>query len=47
VADCRISSSVRAGDHTVVFGEVYGVTLQPGHPPLLYGNRRYTRWPHA
>jgi flavin reductase (NADH) len=47
VADCRISSSVRAGDHTVVFGKVYGVTLQPGRRPLLYGNRRYTPWPYA
>ncbi|MFC0435409.1 flavin reductase family protein [Kutzneria buriramensis] len=45
-ADCRVGTTVPAGDHTVVFGEAYRITLRPGHP-LLYGLRGYRRWPSA
>ncbi len=46
IADCRISRTVSAGDHTVVFGRVFRVE----HPvaveqsPLLYGLRTYSSW---
>lgn len=31
------------GDHAVVFGEVFAVSMSPSHPPspLLYGMRSY------
>ncbi|MEY9874268.1 flavin reductase (DIM6/NTAB) family NADH-FMN oxidoreductase RutF [Streptacidiphilus sp. MAP12-33] len=47
VADCRISGTVRVGDHTVVFGEAYRVTrpVAAHRSPLLYGLRTYSSWP--
>jgi flavin reductase (DIM6/NTAB) family NADH-FMN oxidoreductase RutF len=48
IADCRLHGSVPAGDHVVIFGEVFRVTRQPAEcRPLLYGLRRYSRWPHS
>ena len=43
VADCRVSRSVSVGDHTVVFGEVFRVSVPEPVPtgPLLYGLRGY------
>lgn len=43
VAECRVVSSLRAGDHVVVFGEVGDVIAEPGRP-LLYGLRTYATW---
>jgi flavin reductase (DIM6/NTAB) family NADH-FMN oxidoreductase RutF len=43
-ADCEVSNSVAAGDHTVVFGRVRNVTVSGGLP-LLYGLRNYLSWP--
>ncbi|WP_153040621.1 flavin reductase family protein [Actinoplanes sp. TFC3] len=46
IADCRITGTMSASDHTVVFGEVFRVQ----HPaavdqsPLLYGLRQYSSW---
>ncbi|BBC31506.1 hypothetical protein SGFS_028000 [Streptomyces graminofaciens] len=46
VADCEAVRTERIGDHTVVFGEVLGVTSYPSDDgPLLYGLRRYATWP--
>ncbi|MGC0419061.1 flavin reductase family protein [Embleya sp. AB8] len=47
VADCRIGRTLPVGDHVVVFGEVLGITRRRGRWPLLYGLRRYIRWPRA
>ncbi|QKW35621.1 flavin reductase family protein [Actinomadura sp. NAK00032] len=47
VADCAVRSPVPAGDHVVVFGEVYAVTGYDDRGPLLYGLRRYGSWPRA
>lgn len=43
IADCRVSTTMHAGDHVVVFGEVFRVSLPQGSPPspLLYGMRKY------
>lgn len=43
IADCRVTTRVNAGDHTVVFGEVFRVDRPGIAPPnpLLYGLRRY------
>jgi flavin reductase (DIM6/NTAB) family NADH-FMN oxidoreductase RutF len=43
VADCLVSRTFQAGDHTVVFGAVDSVISQPGRP-LLYGLRQYAVW---
>jgi len=48
VADCRVSRQEQVGDHIVVFGEVYRVTIESAHDataPLLYGRRQYAAWP--
>ncbi|QMU70180.1 flavin reductase family protein [Streptacidiphilus sp. P02-A3a] len=47
IADCRISGTVRVGDHTVVFGEAYRIThpVAADRSPLLYGLRTYSSWP--
>lgn len=53
LAECRVLSTVPAGDHTVVIGAVEEVSraetgAAPGPhpaPPLLYGERRYAEWP--
>jgi flavin reductase (NADH) len=49
IADCRVSQLTSAGDHVVVFGEVYEVSVYPDPAPqlLLYGLRRYGSWPGA
>jgi flavin reductase (DIM6/NTAB) family NADH-FMN oxidoreductase RutF len=46
IADCRITGTVSACDHTVVFGEVFRVEHLTGddRSPLLYGLRRYSSW---
>lgn len=43
IADCRVASTMNAGDHVVVFGEVFRVNRPAGGPPnpLLYGLRQY------
>lgn len=47
IADCRIRRATPAGDHVVVIGEVFDVSLLTEHAtqPLLHGLRRYVRWP--
>ncbi|MDG5801156.1 flavin reductase family protein [Streptomyces ossamyceticus] len=45
-ADCVLLSTTVIGDHTAVFAEVkHVVTRDPVPAPLLYGLRRYARWP--
>lgn len=44
VAECAVSHTVVVGDHRVVFGEVLTIS-QRDATPLLYGLRRYFRWP--
>lgn len=44
VAECRVSRTVTAGDHEVVFGEVVTVACTGGSP-LLYGRRQFSAWP--
>jgi flavin reductase (DIM6/NTAB) family NADH-FMN oxidoreductase RutF len=51
-ADCLVSQLCVVGDHVVVFGEVCAVSVRrdrswPPPRPLLYGLRRYARWPGA
>jgi flavin reductase (NADH) len=43
VAHCRVSDTLRVGDHIVVFGEVVRVVSHAIEPPspLLYGMHRY------
>ncbi|GAA0897430.1 hypothetical protein GCM10009557_72090 [Virgisporangium ochraceum] len=43
-AECRVSRTVTAGDHEVVFGEVEAVSCTGGDP-LLYGRRQFSAWP--
>lgn len=43
-AECRVSRTVTAGDHEVVFGEVVTVACGDGSP-LLYGRRQFSAWP--
>ncbi|MGW7576466.1 flavin reductase family protein [Streptomyces sp. NPDC054765] len=47
IGDCRVTSALQAGDHTVVVGHVLRVSAAAtaGHPPLLYGLRQYAAWP--
>ncbi|MFF5142345.1 flavin reductase family protein [Streptomyces sp. NPDC013157] len=45
-ADCALLSTTVIGDHTAVFAEVERVITRDLTPaPLLYGLRRYARWP--
>jgi flavin reductase (NADH) len=44
LAECRVGRTFVTGDHTVVLGHVVAIDRRPG-PPLLYGLRRYARWP--
>lgn len=44
MAECRVGRTFVTGDHTVVLGHVTTIDRRPG-PPLLYGLRRYARWP--
>ncbi|QXE38473.1 flavin reductase family protein [Streptomyces sp. GMY02] len=48
VADCGVSHTHDAGDHTAVFGEVLRVRRYRACAPLLYGLRQYQPWttPH-
>jgi flavin reductase (DIM6/NTAB) family NADH-FMN oxidoreductase RutF len=43
IADCRVSMTMSAGDHMVVFGEVFRVhrTESASSSPLLYGMRKF------
>lgn len=45
IADCQVVHTEIMGSHMVVFGEVHQVTRQSERAPLLYGFRRFTRWP--
>ncbi|MFJ6656352.1 flavin reductase family protein [Streptomyces sp. NPDC091377] len=45
VADCEVALSQRVGDHTAVYGRISRITRQTDHVPLLYGLRRFHRWP--
>ncbi|MGW2255665.1 flavin reductase family protein [Kitasatospora sp. NPDC001660] len=47
VGDCRVESTQRVGDHTVVLGRVLRTRFLAGSgdTPLLYGLRRYAEWP--
>jgi flavin reductase (DIM6/NTAB) family NADH-FMN oxidoreductase RutF len=44
VADCQITRTVEAGDHIVVFGEVFAIERRAPAEPLLYGLRAYASW---
>ncbi|WKK25019.1 flavin reductase family protein [Streptomyces olivoreticuli] len=46
-AECRVIRLTRAGDHTIVLGEVVRTdeAPEPRPAPLLYGMRRYATWP--
>jgi flavin reductase (DIM6/NTAB) family NADH-FMN oxidoreductase RutF len=50
IADCQISNVEPVGDHLVVFGEAYQVTVEQASPerrsPLLYGRRQFRSWPN-
>ncbi|QMU80497.1 flavin reductase family protein [Streptacidiphilus sp. PB12-B1b] len=45
VANCRVAMAHPVGTHTVVYGEVTRIVLEPGCRPLLYGMRGYAGWP--
>lgn len=45
IADCRVTNTEIVGSHVVVFGEVCQITRKSEALPLLYGFRRYMRWP--
>lgn len=45
VADCRLVRAQTVRSHRVLFGEVTRVRTEPTGTPLLYGYRRYGRWP--
>ena len=45
VAECELRRDMRAGDHTILIGEVVDITMQESATPLLYGLRRYASWP--
>jgi flavin reductase (NADH) len=45
-ADCEVTGSTIVGDHTVVFGEVIMLRVEP-NTPLLYGRRQFTPWAGA
>ena len=45
IADCQVVQTQVVGSHRVVFGEVQQITHQSEALPLLYGLRRYMRWP--
>lgn len=46
-ADCRLLRQVSVGDHTVVFGEVTGITEHSEARPLMYGLHEFTQWPDS
>jgi flavin reductase (DIM6/NTAB) family NADH-FMN oxidoreductase RutF len=45
VAECRVQTTVVAGDHTIVVGEVLSVERLAAAAPLMYGLRQYAVWP--
>ncbi len=46
IADCRVTRREVVGDHIVVFGETYRVSMRTeGRSPLLYGRRQFHSWP--
>lgn len=45
-AECRLAGTTVVGDHAVVVGEVVHAE-QRTDSPLLYGQRRFLRWPPA
>ncbi|QKW09057.1 flavin reductase [Streptomyces sp. NA04227] len=47
--ECRVTDTVKMGDHLVIFGEVENVAVGDthSHPPLLYGLRQFTSWERA
>ncbi|MET8769578.1 flavin reductase family protein [Streptomyces sp. NPDC004658] len=47
VGDCRVDGVRQVGDHAIVFGRVFRVSVRTEHgrSPLLYGLRRYAAWP--
>jgi flavin reductase (DIM6/NTAB) family NADH-FMN oxidoreductase RutF len=47
VADCSVRMTQRVGSHVVVFGEVFGLHVNQGRAPLLYGRRVYATWPEV
>ncbi|MEV7870657.1 flavin reductase family protein [Streptomyces sp. NPDC088124] len=47
VADCSVVGEQVVGDHAVVLGEVSAVRTVGRQPPLLYGLRRFSVWPHV
>ncbi|MFJ9614986.1 flavin reductase family protein [Streptomyces noursei] len=49
IADCRVSRTLRVGDHEVIFGEIFRVEqeLPEDADPLLYGMRTFASWPAA
>jgi flavin reductase (DIM6/NTAB) family NADH-FMN oxidoreductase RutF len=46
-ADCRLLRQVPVGDHTVVFGEVTGITERNQARPLMYGLHEFAQWPES
>jgi len=45
IADCRLLAEQVVGDHAVLLAGVEAVRLCQQPDPLLYGLRRYARWP--
>lgn len=43
--DCRVVSTVEAGDHTIFIGEVQGVAARDGQPLLFFGGEYCTVGP--
>jgi flavin reductase (DIM6/NTAB) family NADH-FMN oxidoreductase RutF len=46
-ADCRLLRQVPVGDHSVIFGEVTGITEHGAARPLMYGLREFAPWPDS
>lgn len=45
VAECELRRDMRAGDHTILIGEVVDISMHESATPLLYGLRQYASWP--
>jgi flavin reductase (DIM6/NTAB) family NADH-FMN oxidoreductase RutF len=43
-AACRVHSSVEAGDHFIIVGQVEEGEHRSGEVPLMYGRRIFTDW---
>ncbi|MFI1935376.1 flavin reductase family protein [Streptomyces sp. NPDC020330] len=46
IADCSVVGDQVVGDHAVLMGEVRSAVPVRREPPLLYGLRRFSVWPH-